>query len=144
MGFGSDLELIFVYEAEGSTDSPQPTRTSTFFSEAVREFLQVLETRQQGVFEVDMRLRPYGSKGALASSLAAVEDYYRDTGDARQFERLALVRMRQVAGDADLGRKVMRTRDSFVYSSEPLDIENIQHLRRRQAVELVRARRGQR
>ena len=137
MGFGSDLELIFVYEAEGSTDGPQPTRTSTFFSEAVREFLQVLETRQQGVFEVDMRLRPYGSKGALASSLAAVEDYYRDVGDARQFERLALVRMRQVAGDADLGRKVMRTRDSFVYSSEPLDVENIQHLRRRQAVELV-------
>ena len=137
MGFGSDLELIFVYQAEGSTDGPQPTRASTFFGEAVREFLRVLETRQQGVFEVDMRLRPYGSKGALASSLAALEDYYGRDGDARQFERLALVRMRPVAGDADLGRQVMRVRDSFVYSAEPLDIENIQHLRRRQASELV-------
>ena len=152
MGFGSDVELIFVYEGEGSTKSasakacpvprygaggPQPTRTSTFFNEVVREFLQVLETRQQGVFEVDLRLRPYGSKGAMASSLAAVEEYYRDVGDARQFERLALVRMRPVAGDADLGRQVMRVRDSFVYSSDPLDIDNIQHLRHRQAVELV-------
>ena len=137
MGFGSDLELIFVYEAEGTTDGPMPTRTSTFFNEAVREFLQVLETRQHGVFEVDMRLRPYGSKGALASSLAAVEDYYAGSGDARQFERLALVRMRPVAGDPGLGRRIMRIRDSFVYSHEPLDVENIQHLRRRQAVELV-------
>ena len=140
MGFGSDLELIFVYEAEGSTDGPQPTRTSTFFTEAVREFLRVLETRQQGVFEVDMRLRPFGSKGALASSLAAVEDYYDRSGDdfaRKQLERLALVRMRPVAGDEELGRRVMRIRDSFVYSPEPLDVDNIRHLRRRQAVELV-------
>ena len=137
MGFGSDLELIFVYEAEGTTDHPQPTRTSTFFNEVVREFLQVLETRQHGVFEVDMRLRPYGSKGALASTLAAVEDYYSQRGDARQFERLALVRMRPVAGDSDFGQQVMRIRDSFVYSPEPLDVENIRYLRRRQAVELV-------
>ena len=137
MGFGSDLELIFVYEGEGSTGGPQPTRASTFFNDVVREFLQVLETRQHGVFEVDMRLRPYGSKGALASSLAAFEGYYRQGGDARQFERLALVRMRPVAGHSDLGKRVIDTRDSFVYSSEPLDVENIRHLRRRQAVELV-------
>ena len=144
MGFGSDLELIFVYEAEGTTKSaaaeatdPKPTRTSTFFNEVVREFLQVLETRQHGVFEVDMRLRPYGSKGAIASSLAAVEDYYASSGGARQFERLALLRMRPVAGHPDLAAEVMRIRDSFVYSSEPLDFENIRHLRRRQAVELV-------
>ena len=137
MGFGSDLELIFVFEAEGTTDGPIPTRNSTFFNEVVREFLQALETRQHGVFEVDMRLRPYGSKGALASSLAAVEGYYAGGGDARQFERLALVRMRPVAGGADLATRVIRIRDSFVYSSEPLDVENIRHLRRRQAVELV-------
>ena len=144
MGFGSDLELIFVYQAEGTTEpapaeagGPVPARNSTFFNEAVREFLQVIETRQHGVFEVDMRLRPYGSKGSIASSLAAVEDYYAGGGDARQFERLALVRMRPVAGNSDLGNRVMRIRDSFVYSPEPLDIENIQHLRRRQAVELV-------
>ena len=140
MGFGSDLELIFVYEAEGTTDSPRPARASTFFTEAVREFLRVLETRQQGVFEVDMRLRPFGSKGALASSLAAVEDYYDRSGDdfaRKQLERLALVRMRPVAGDGELGRRVMRIRDSFVYSSEPLDVDDIRRMRRRQAVELV-------
>ena len=45
--------------------------------------------------------------------------------------------MRPVAGDVELGRRVMRVRDAFVYSTEPLDVENIRHLRRRQAAELV-------
>ena len=137
MGFGSDIELMFVYRAEGSTDGPLPVRTSTFFDDAVREFLRVIDTRQQRTFEVDLRLRPYGSKGALASTLGAVRAYYSHTGDARQFERLALVRMRPVAGDANLRHTVMDIRDSFVYSHEPIDVADIRHLRRRQSEELV-------
>ena len=140
MGFGSDLELMFVYEDEGMTrggNGASPARTSTFFEEAVREFLRVIQARRDGIFEVDMRLRPYGSKGALAASERAVGGYYSTTGSAQQFERLALARMRPVAGDAELGRRVMRVRDAFVYSPEPPDVENIRHLRRRQAAELV-------
>ena len=109
MGFGSDLELIFVYEAEGTTDGPKPTRTSTFFNEVVREFLQVLETRQHGVFEVDMRLRPYGSKGALASSLAAVEDYYASRGGC------AAVRAARPGQDASGGRTSRPRQTSHAY-----------------------------
>ena len=141
MGFGSDLELMFVYEDEGMTDGGDgatAARTSTFFEEAVREFLRIIHVRRDGVFEVDMRLRPYGSKGALAASERSVGDYYSTNGGARQFERLALARMRTVAGDAGLGRRIMRVRDAFVYSPEPLDLENIRHLRGRQATELVK------
>ena len=143
MGFGSDLELMFVYEEEGVTDGPESdgdgaaARTSTFYEEAVREFLSVIHARRDGIFEVDMRLRPYGSKGALAASERAVGDYYRPNGSAQQFERLALARMRPVAGNADLGRRIMQVRDAFVYSPQPPDIDNIRHLRRRQATELV-------
>lgn len=142
MGFGSDLELMFVYEDEGMTrggvsNGASPARTSTFFEEAVREFLRVIQARRDGIFEVDMRLRPYGSKGALAASERAVGGYYSTNGSAQQFERLALARMRPVAGDVELGLRVMRVRDAFVYSPEPLDVDNIRHLRRRQAVELV-------
>ena len=137
MGFGSDIELMFVYEGEGATDGERRERSSVFFDEAVREFMRALETRRKGIFEIDLRLRPYGSKGALASSLKAFEGYYGESGDARHFERLALVRLRQVAGDAALGQRIMRARDAFVYSPEPLDMEDIRHLRRRQADELV-------
>src|SRR5690606_33738880 len=56
---------------------------------------------------------------------------------AEQFERMALVKLRPVAGDPDLGRTVIELRDRFVYSGKPLDLDNIRHLRQRQASELV-------
>ncbi len=138
MGFGSDIELLFVYESEGMSDGQDSVRNSTFFEEVAREFLGVLEIRPQGTFEIDMRLRPYGSKGPLMSSLAAFQNYYSPDGGARQFERLALARMRPVSGDEELIRAVMSARDEFVYSEEPLDVDDILHLRRRQASELVK------
>lgn len=138
MGFGSDIELMFVYESEGMTDGDEPVPNSMFFEEVVREFLNVLETRQQGIFEIDMRLRPYGSKGPLASSLAAFRGYYSPDGDARQFERLAMVRMRPVLGDDGLVSEVMSVRDAFVYSPRPIDLDDILHMRHRQASELVK------
>ena len=137
MGFGSDIELMFVYESEGMTDRDELLRNSTFFEEVVKEFLNVLETRSQGIFEIDMRLRPYGSKGPLASSLGAFQGYYSQNGDARQFERLAMVRMHPVMGDTELVNSVMSVQDRFVYSSELLDLSDILHMRRRQANELV-------
>ena len=138
MGFGSDIELMFVYESEGMTDGDGPVPNSMFFEEVVRDFLNVLETRQQGIFEIDMRLRPYGNKGPLASSLAAFRDYYSPDGDARQFERLAMVRMRPVLGDERLVHSVMSVQDTFVYSHELLDLSDILHMRRRQGSELVK------
>ena len=138
MGFGSDIELMFVYDTEGMTDGEEPIRNSTFFEEVVREFLNVLEVRPQGIFEIDMRLRPYGSKGPLASSLAAFRGYYSPGGDARQFERLALVRMRPVLGEGELIESVMSVQEAFVYGNEQLDAGDILHMRRRQANELVK------
>lgn len=137
MGFGSDIELIFVYEGDGTTDGDSPVPNSAFFEDAARGFVQTIETRQQSVFEIDMRLRPYGSKGPLASSLAAFADYFRADGDARQFERMALVRARPVAGDLDFAERVMDVQREFVYSEKPLDLGNIRHLRERQGRELV-------
>ena len=137
MGFGSDIELIFVYEGEEPADERGTVNNSTFFEEAVREFLKTVETREHGVFEIDLRLRPYGNQGPMASSLDALADYYGLGGDVRPFERLALVRMRPVAGDQDLARRVMSLQERFVYSTKPLDMDNVRHLRQRQADELV-------
>ena len=138
MGFGSDIEIIFVYELEESAgERDGAAKNSTFFEEAVREFLKTVETREHGVFEIDLRLRPYGNQGPTASSLDALTDYYGLGGDVRPFERLALVRMRPVAGDEKLARRVLSIRDRFVYSAEPVDMDNVRHLRQRQADELV-------
>ncbi|MDE2859905.1 MAG: hypothetical protein OYI31_02385 [Chloroflexota bacterium] len=137
MGFGSDVELIFVYEGEGSTSGSDSLPNARFFAEFVRAFLGALKTKREGIFEVDMRLRPHGNAGALACSLDGFRDYYSEGGPARQFERMALVRLRPVAGDAALSERVTEARDAFVYTGTPLDIENVRHLRGRQADELV-------
>jgi len=52
---------------------------------------------------------------------------------------MALVKLRPVAGDFKLGNLALQSRDAFVYSGVPLDVENILHLRQRQATELVPA-----
>ena len=73
----------------------------------------------------------------VADTVDGFKDYYSEAGKARQFERLALVKLRPVAGDAELGARVSQCRDGFVYSGAELDLENILHLRRRQAAELA-------
>ncbi|GIW11028.1 MAG: hypothetical protein KatS3mg061_2085 [Dehalococcoidia bacterium] len=137
IGFGSDLELVLVYAHEGETSGPQRVRTSQFYAQLVLLLKETLRARQDGIFQLDLRLRPHGEGGALASSLAGFASYYRPGGGAEQFERMALVKLRPVAGDPALGAQVMALRDAFVYSGEPLDWENIRHLRSRQATELV-------
>jgi glutamate-ammonia-ligase adenylyltransferase len=84
-------------------------------------------------------LRPYGNAGALATSYTGFRQYYREDGPAQQFERMALVKLRPVAGDPVLGKHVEQARDGYVYSGRPLDIADIRHLRHRQATELVAA-----
>lgn len=137
MGFASDIELMFVYEGIGKTDGAKSTATQVFFEQVVHLFLKSVRARQKGVFEIDLRLRPYGKKGTLAVSLNAFKSYYSPEGAARQFERMALTRMRQIAGADKLGEQVIKARDAFVYSSQPLDYGDIMHLRNRQANELV-------
>ena len=137
LGFGSDLELIFVYESQGNTSGPSTILNSEYFERMVQIFLGKLKARQEGIFEIDLRLRPFGRAGALASSFEGFSSYYAAGGSAEQFERLALVRLRPVAGDRALGKRIQEARDSFVYSGQPLDLENIRHLRHRQATELV-------
>jgi glutamate-ammonia-ligase adenylyltransferase len=127
LGHASDLELLFVHVDAAGRD----------FDAVVRAALPLLAAREGGLFHVDLRLRPHGSKGGLASPLAALRDYYRPGGGAAAFERQALVKLRFVAGDEALGREVERVRDAFVWSGEPWDREASLHLRERQVRELV-------
>ncbi|MBI4282339.1 MAG: hypothetical protein HY672_02475 [Chloroflexi bacterium] len=137
MGFGSDVELILVYQGGGTTRGPDQVENSRFFEELVHTFLNTVKTRREGIFEIDLRLRPYGNAGALACTLDGFKDYYSEGGWARQLERMALVKLRLVAGDSSLWEQVMESRDAFVYSGRSLDTENVLHLRQRQTEELV-------
>ncbi len=139
LGYASDIELLFVYAGDGRTDGAEPISNHDYFEAFVRHVRDSISARQEGIFELDLRLRPYGTQGALATSLAAFEAYYSSMGAAEQFERLALVRLRPVVGDDETRAAVRALRDAWVYSGAPLDYAEIAHLRHRQATELVRA-----
>jgi glutamate-ammonia-ligase adenylyltransferase len=131
--------MVTIYQDEGWTDGTPPMENSRYFGDFVRGCLAMVSAQREGIFEIDLRLRPYGNAGPLASTLEGFQRYYSAEGDARQFERLALVKLRPAAGDSGLGQLVINARDAYVYSGAPLDLDNIRHLRRRQATELVPA-----
>jgi [glutamine synthetase] adenylyltransferase / [glutamine synthetase]-adenylyl-L-tyrosine phosphorylase len=137
MGFASDIELLLVYGGEGETNGKRPIQNSEFFERLGQEILYLAKSKQEEIFHVDLRLRPYGSKGSLTNSLSFLEKYYSIEGGASPFERQALTKLRWIAGDEELGRKVERLRDRFTYSGAPWDLESAFALRQRQTKELV-------
>jgi glutamate-ammonia-ligase adenylyltransferase len=95
----------------------------------------LIKSKREGIFQLDLRLRPYGASGPLASSLDSFCRYYSPSGPAHSYERLALVRLRAIGGDPELGKQVERLRDEMVYFSGRLDLEELKELREKQFVE---------
>ena len=137
LGFASDIELMFVYEADGTTNGESPITTSEFYIRLVEAFTKTIKARRKGIFEIDLRLRPYGSAGPLAVSLDAFEKYFAPGGPAWPYERQSLVRMRPVAGDEEFGRLVIERRDALVFTGEPFDVNALRAMRERQLRQLV-------
>ena len=135
LGYASDIELVFVYGTSAS-GIPNPV-IGEYYERLVQEFLHWIEAKQEGIFQLDLRLRPYGEKGLLAQSFEDIKRYYRTGGAAAPFERQAWIKLRHVAGNAALGRRIERYRDDFVYSRSPWPLDTALHLRRRQIRELV-------
>lgn len=110
MGYGSDLDVVFVYEADARIDSG--VAPAEYFAAIGSQTMRILKdvTRHGMLYDIDARLRPDGKKGMLAVSDKRIEQYYRE--EAQAWERLALVKVRAVAGDAEFGRAVEeRARD---------------------------------
>jgi glutamate-ammonia-ligase adenylyltransferase len=116
LGYGSDLDMIFLYEGcdDGATAGPRVLPNEAYFARLGQRLIHVLTTRTPGgiLYEVDMRLRPSGQSGPLVTSLAAFRDYQRD--HAWTWEHQALVRARPVAGSAALARAFAEVRHEIL------------------------------
>jgi glutamate-ammonia-ligase adenylyltransferase len=137
LGYASDIELLFVYGGPGRTSGRQALENSEFFERLVQEILQWIEAKQEGIFHLDLRLRPHGRKGLLANTLDEIRAYYSPGGLSASFERQALIKLRHVGGDAQIGAAVESHRDRFVYSDHPWDLPAALKLRRQQIRELA-------
>lgn len=135
LGYASDIELLFVYSDQGSTTGPDRLPNREFYHRLVRDTEELITAKREGIFDVDTRLRPYGESGPLACSLETFAAYYGVDGAALSYERLALVRLRAVAGDAALGARIERLRDSLLYTRGSIDMASLADLRARQVRE---------
>jgi [glutamine synthetase] adenylyltransferase / [glutamine synthetase]-adenylyl-L-tyrosine phosphorylase len=137
LGFASDLEVMIVYDDRRALPNPEGMAVGGYFDSFVAALRAVLGSRQGSTFDLDFRLRPYGRSGAPATSLSTFFNYYRAGGPAWGYERQALIKLRVIAGDPELGRIVETHRDQFVYGPEPFDLACYQRMRRLQVEQRV-------
>jgi glutamate-ammonia-ligase adenylyltransferase len=139
LGFASDIELMFIFAGSGQTTGPRVITTTEYYVKLIHEVSQIIQAWQEGIFEVDLRLRPYGKAGAMAVSLDSFRRYFGSNGDAWPYERQALVKLRPIAGNLKLGQQVIGLRDELIYTGEPFDVTAMRAMRERQLRHLVTA-----
>jgi len=147
LNYSSDIDLIYVYDGDqgktepalqGDTPASQHRAETSipnaeFFiklAQATTHELSAL-TEEGYFYRVDLRLRPEGGTGSVASSMAACKNYYAAWGET--FERLALIKGRSVAGSTALGEEFREVFRPFIYRKylDFASLEEIQEIKTR-------------
>ena len=144
LGFGSDLDLVFVYNedhAQAESDGARPLDGARYYARLAQRIVNWLgvQTHAGRLYDVDVRLRLDGGKGLLVTSLKSFADYQRER--AWIWEQQALVRARPIAGDeATLARFADVRAATLAQSRNAQDvIEQVIGMRERWRVERDRS-----
>ncbi len=135
LSYGSDLDLVFLYDtAKGkSTSGPRELDNGVFYTRLGQRMIHILSTHTRAgeLYEIDMRLRPSGESGMIATSLAAFEKYQRE--NAWTWEHQALVRARKVSGSDRVKEKFEQIRHSILtHAREKTDLsKEVQAMRQK-------------
>jgi len=138
LSYGSDLDVIFLYDAPGAGES-ELVEAQEYYVRLAQKVIWVLRARTaEGVcYEIDARLRPSGNQGLLVTSLGSFARYHER--GAQVWERQALLRARPVAGDAQLGNVFAHLRREILLQPVPPDLrQQIHRVRQRMESELAR------
>ncbi len=116
LGYGSDLDIVFVYE---DPDERAPEVYGAFVRKLINWF--TVKTSEGDLFEIDTALRPNGSSGLLVTTFAAFEDYQQQRGSntAWTWEHQAMTRARFVMGHGAMASRFDQVRRSVI--SAPRD-----------------------
>ena len=131
----SDLDMLVIYDADGveSSDGPKPLATRSYYARLTQAMITAMTApmAQGKLYDIDMRLRPSGNQGPVATSLASFESYQKE--QAWVWEHLALTRARVIAGAEDLGRDVDALCKDILSRAAPRDkvLGEVADMRRR-------------
>ncbi len=147
LGYGSDLDLVFLHDSLGSkqvTNGTKSVDNSVFFTRLAQRLVHLLATLTPAgkLYEIDMRLRPNGQSGMLVSSLSAFEDYQRN--EAWIWEHQALVKGRAICGATAVCEEFERVRGVILGKKREKDLvrREIFDMRRRMREELDLSKAG--
>ena len=112
LGYGSDLDIVFVYDDEDEENAPAA------YAAFVRKLINWLsvKTSEGDLFEIDTALRPNGSSGLLVTRFEAYANYQEQRGSntAWTWEHQAMTRARFVLGEADLAERFEAVRRAVI------------------------------
>ncbi|NQY97634.1 MAG: bifunctional [glutamine synthetase] adenylyltransferase/[glutamine synthetase]-adenylyl-L-tyrosine phosphorylase [Henriciella sp.] len=112
MTAGSDLDLLVIYDPD---DSDGAQKWFTRFTQRLITALSA-ETGEGRLYEVDMRLRPSGRAGPVATSISSFESYHQS--DAWTWEHMALTRLRALSGDSKLGERIANLAEQVIQTGD--------------------------
>jgi glutamate-ammonia-ligase adenylyltransferase len=127
LNYSSDIDLMFLYSANGQTAGPAGISNKEFFKRASNQLTGLLSAYSaEGMcYRVDLRLRPDGSLGEVCLSVDGAQSYYEKR--ARDWELQMLIKARVAAGDRPTGRALLDFVESRIYSTS-LDFSAIEEL----------------
>lgn len=137
MTFGSDLDLIFVYDDEhiNSTDKIDTTSISPseYFADVSSRIIKKLKepTRFGTLYDIDARLRPYGSKGVLAINWNQLKEYYEHEADI--WEKMALMKARIIFEQGVMTTDISKilTKLAFYFPISREDVQKSENIRQK-------------
>jgi glutamate-ammonia-ligase adenylyltransferase len=138
LNYSSDIDLVMVFEEHGETAGGNEVGASKisneeFFSRLSRDIVKLIgENTDLGIgYRVDLRLRPNGSSGKICNSVPRVLQYYDLQG--RTWERQALVKATPIAGEKELGKRLLESLTPWIYrrNLSRADISGIKALKRK-------------
>lgn len=120
MSFHSDLDLVFVYGGEGSTEGgAKKMESQEHFVKVAQRLIShlVTPTGAGRAYAIDTRLRPSGNAGMLVVSYDAFRKYHEQ--QAQIWEAQALLRTRPVAGDFKFGKRLLALNHEILFAQPP-------------------------
>ena len=123
LGYGSDLDLVFVHncDSQAITDGERSIDARQFYLKLVQRILHLCTTRTNSgvLYDIDTRLRPSGNSGLLAIHIDTYAEYLQQ--EAWTWEHQALVRARAIYGSSDLQQRFLQIRQQILSLPRELD-----------------------
>lgn len=148
LGYGSDLDLVFLHDSSGEaqrTDGANSVDNTVFFQRLGQRLVHLLtvHTSMGRLYEVDTRLRPGGNRGLLVQSLKAFREY--EFEEAWTWEHQSLLRARAIAGDPQRCAEFEAARVEVLRNAVKRDglREAVRNMRAKMRENLSKAREGQ-